>query len=50
MQQHADAGANKTEANKKNKEIADADVEPPLDIPSCILIQVHHRPGSEAQD
>ena len=50
MQQHADAGADETEANKINKEIANADVEPPLDVPSCILIQVHHRPGSEARD
>jgi hypothetical protein len=48
VQQHADAGADETEANKINKEIAD--VESPLDAPSCILIQVHHRPDSEARD
>jgi hypothetical protein len=42
LKQHPDAGADKPKTNQQHKQIADANVEPSLDVPSQILIQIDH--------
>jgi hypothetical protein len=42
VKQHPDAGADKPKTNQQHKQIADANVEPSLDVPSQILIQIDH--------
>jgi hypothetical protein len=45
VKQHPNAGADKSKTNEQHEQIADAKVEPSLDIPSQILIQIDHRLG-----